>query len=239
MSRPPRRHDISRLEAFSDAVFGFALALLVVSADPPASYAELMDRMAGAAPFACCFALLVWIWYEHNSFFRRYGLHDGYTTLLNSLLLFVVLLYVYPLKFMFDSMFARLMPRLNPPEAMQLYQLANASIAYAIGFIAIFVLFALLYRHAHSKRADLQLSELEVFDAVTNIKHHLVSVGVGVLSLLVAALAPLEFAPISPMVYSLMGPAHWTLGVRSGNRRKALETELAGAEIPAAPASGF
>lgn len=25
MSRPPRRHETSRLEAFSDAVFGFAL----------------------------------------------------------------------------------------------------------------------------------------------------------------------------------------------------------------------
>jgi uncharacterized membrane protein len=74
----PRRHDISRLEAFSDAVFGFALALLVVSAEPPASYAELMDRMAGGVSFACCFALPVWIWYEHNALFRRYGLHDGY-----------------------------------------------------------------------------------------------------------------------------------------------------------------
>lgn len=37
MSKPPRGHEIPRLEAFSDAVFGFALALLVVSAEPPAS----------------------------------------------------------------------------------------------------------------------------------------------------------------------------------------------------------
>jgi uncharacterized membrane protein len=44
---PARRHEISRLEAFSDAVFGFALALLVVSSDPPASYAQLVDRMLG------------------------------------------------------------------------------------------------------------------------------------------------------------------------------------------------
>ncbi len=114
----PRRHDISRLEAFSDAVFGFALALLVVSSQPPTSYAELMDRMIGAVPFACCFALLVWIWYEHNAFFRRYGLQDGFTILLNSVLLFVVLLYVYPLKFIFDSAFARLLPRLAPPEGL-------------------------------------------------------------------------------------------------------------------------
>jgi uncharacterized membrane protein len=239
MARPPRTHEISRLEAFSDAVFGFALALLVVSADPPSSYAELMDRMAGAAAFGCCFALLVWIWFEHNALFRRYGLQDGYTTFLNSVLLFVVLLYVYPLKFMFDSMFAGIIPRLHPPERMELYQLANASIAYALGFVAIFLLFALLCRHAYSKREELQLSELEVFDAVTNIRHHLLSAGIGVLSLLVSAFAPLALAPIAPLMYSLMGPAHWIYGVRSGRRRKALEAQLAGDPIPAAPSPGF
>jgi hypothetical protein len=42
---PARRHQISRLEAFNDAVFGFALALLVVSSDPLASDAQLADRM--------------------------------------------------------------------------------------------------------------------------------------------------------------------------------------------------
>ena len=238
MSRPPRRHEISRLEAFSDAVFGFALALLVVSADPPASYAQLMDRLSGGASFACCFALLVWIWYEHNSFFRRYGLQDGYTTFLNSLLLFVVLLYVYPLKFMFDSMFVRLLPRLEPPEPMQAYQLANASIAYATGFIAIFLLFTLLYRHAFAEREALQLSRLDEFDAISNIRHHLIIAGVGALSLLVAAFAPLSFAPVAPTLYSLMGPAHWAYGVRSATRRRELAAELEGGPAPVASTPG-
>jgi uncharacterized membrane protein len=34
---PLRRHDIPRLEAFSEAVFSFALTLLVVSLDVPKS----------------------------------------------------------------------------------------------------------------------------------------------------------------------------------------------------------
>ena len=41
MGRFPRE-EITRLEAFSDAVFGFALTLLVVSLDVPRSYDELM-----------------------------------------------------------------------------------------------------------------------------------------------------------------------------------------------------
>ena len=206
-----------------------------MSADPPVSYAQLMDRIMGGVPFACCFALLVWIWYEHNSFFRRYGLQDGYTIFLNSVLLFVVLLYVYPLRFMFDSAFARFLPRLEPPEPMQLYQLANASAVYAGGFMVIFVIFVLMYRHAYAKRAELNLSELEIFDARTNIVHHLGSVSVGTVSLLVATVAPLELAPIAPMMYALMGPVHTIYGMRSGKRRRALENTLAGDAGPVTP----
>jgi predicted outer membrane lipoprotein len=228
----PRKHEISRLETFSDAVFGFALALLVVSTEPPGSYAELADRMIGGVSFACCFTLLVWMWYEHNAFFRRYGLQDGVTIVLNSTLLFVVLLYVYPLKFMFDSLFARFLPRLQPPEPMRLWELANAAAIYSAGFIVIFVLFALLYRRALSRREPLGLSELEVFDARTNIGHHLISAGVGVVSLAIASFAPLELAPIAPLAYCLMGPVHFGYGTLSGRRRRTLETELSGSPAP-------
>src|SRR5688572_5659087 len=156
--------DITRLEAFSDAVFGFALTLLVVSLEVPRSYADLMALMSGFLSFACCFALLFWIWWEHNSFFRRYGLDDGVTVLLNGCLLFTVLFYVYPLKFMFDSMFARWMPARNDPVQMQLFELANASAVYAAGFVVMMLMFVLLYSRAHAKRHELKLSELEVFD---------------------------------------------------------------------------
>ena len=229
-----RRHEISRIEAFSDVVFGFALALLAVSADPPTSYAELMHRMGGGLSFACCFALLVWIWYEHNSFFRRFGLQDTYTIFLNSVLLFVVLLYVYPLKFMFDSLFERFVPRGNVNGQLELWQLANAAAVYAAGFIAIFVLFALLYRHAIAKRDELHLDELELFDARTNVIHHLISTSIGVISLLIAVVAPLGLVPLAPVAFFLMGPGHWYHGARSGRRRRELEEQLGQEAAPVA-----
>ena len=48
--------------------------------------------------------------------FRRYGLHDGYTRFMNSLLLFVMLFYVYPLKFLFTLMIGQI----TNPEGIRL-----------------------------------------------------------------------------------------------------------------------
>src|SRR6476646_6662702 len=109
-----RRYEITRLEAFSDAVFAFALTLLVVSLEVPHTYAELMHLIRGFLPFACCFALLVWIWYAHSAFFSRYALHDRVTTVLNAVLLFVVLFYVYRLKYLFTLTFSMMLPDLRP-----------------------------------------------------------------------------------------------------------------------------
>src|SRR4029078_3921755 len=94
----PRHHEVTRLEGFSDAVFAFALTLLVVSLEAPKTLADLEKLVRGALPFGLMFAMVCWIWYEHNLFFRRYGLQDGWTVFLNCVLLFVVLFYVYPLK---------------------------------------------------------------------------------------------------------------------------------------------
>jgi uncharacterized membrane protein len=217
---PRRRHDISRLEAFSDAAFAFALTLLVVSLSVPRSYGELMQLIKGFFSFACCFALLVWIWYEHNMYFRRYGLQDALTVTLNGVLLFVVLFYVYPLKFMFDSMFAQIMPGAYPDlQRMSLGELSRASAVYGLGFVILCAMFALLYAHAYTRRAELQLDALEVFDVKAFAGHHLVSASVGLVVTLVALIAPLRFAPLAPMCFALMGPGHWLYGNYVQKRR--------------------
>lgn len=235
----PRRHDISRIEAFSDAVFAFALTLLVVSLQVPKSYGELISLMSGFPAFACCFAVLVGIWVEHNLFFRRYGLEDGYTVLLNSILLFVVMFYIYPLKFMFDSGFAHLFAWAGQGvHPMSLSELARASAIYGLGFIAVFVMFTLLYLHAYRKREALALTPLEVFNIRSYAGHHMVSTAVGVLVVLIALAAPRRYAFISPMAFALMWPAHALYGSRREKKRKTFEAQLPAEPAPeAAPIS--
>jgi hypothetical protein len=148
---------------------------------------------------------------------------------LNGVLLFVVLFYVYPLKFMFDSMFDQILPAWQPPAQrvvpMTLGQLANAATIYALGFVCMFSLFALLYRHAYARRDAIGLTPLEVFDVKMFGGHHLVSVGVGMVALLVAWLLP-AVAFVSPMCFGLMGPAHWGFGSYMERRRQAFERQV-------------
>src|SRR6476620_8211581 len=89
-----RGAEVSRLEGFSDAVFAFAVTLLVVSLEVPRTYAELRDAMRGLPAFAICFALLLYFWWEQHKFFRKFGLQDAPTVALNGAFLFVVLFYV-------------------------------------------------------------------------------------------------------------------------------------------------
>jgi uncharacterized membrane protein len=222
-----RSHDISRLEAFSDAVFAFALTLLVVALEVPKSYDELMKLMGGFLSFACCFSVLLLIWYEHNLFFRRYGMSDPYTVALNGGLLFVVMFYVYPLKFMFDSWFA-LFIRFPHKEIvpMNLTQMSSASAIYGLGFLLLFVMFALLYLHAYGKRDELGLQPLDVFDVRMYLGRHIVSAAVGLLALGIALFGPKRYGFVSPMSFALMGPAHWAYQAWADRKRKRFEAKL-------------
>src|ERR1700759_5012359 len=90
-----RGHEIHRIETFSDAVFAFAVTLLIVSLEVPQTFQELLESMRGFVAFGICFTLLLLVWHEQHIFFRRYGLDDRTTIVLNAALLFVVLFYVY------------------------------------------------------------------------------------------------------------------------------------------------
>jgi uncharacterized membrane protein len=229
-----RAHEVSRIEAFSDVVFGFALTLIVVSLEVPRTYEELAHEMRGFIGFAICFAILTWVWHEHYTFFRRYGLQDGLTLVLNAVLLFVVLFYVYPLKFMFELVTGRI-TGVGAENAQQLFTI------YGLGFAGIFLVFALMHVHAYRKREQLQLNAIEVHDTKGAIVMYAGNVAISLLSMAIAHLVERKYVGLAGWTYFLLGPIAAIIGYWRGSQRARIqETMTAAGDInapaPAAPA---
>ena len=223
--------EITRLEGFSDTVFAFAVTLLVVSLEVPRTYHELTEAMRGFPAFAVCFTLLIIIWREHYIFFRRYGLQDAGTLWLNAALLFVMLFYVYPLKFLFTLVLAPLTG--TPTEvrragggtelAIETAQIPSLFLIYGAGLMALYVLLAWMYAHAYRRRSALELTPLEMFDTRASIRSHLLAAGIGAISVVLALVLPLHLVGLAGYVYFLFGPVLAIHGSWTGKKRKRLE----------------
>ncbi|MGI4755859.1 MAG: TMEM175 family protein [Janthinobacterium lividum] len=206
----------SRLDGFSDVVFGFALTLLVVSLEVPKSFEELHHLWGAFLPFGFSFLLLMLIWYGHFIFFRRFGTHDTGTIWINGLLLFVVLFYVYPLKFLFLSAFGRA-GTLGSHRDM-----TEVVLLFAVGQAAIYFLFAALYANAYRQRLKLDLSPVECFLTRNFVVEE---AGTGCIGLLVAVLAlvlPSGSAGTACLVFLLIGIWKSLMGRRAGRRSRTM-----------------
>ena len=202
-----RGHDVKRIEAFSDAVFALAVTLLIVSLEVPKSFEELLITMKGFFAFSISFVLLMFIWYEQNVFFRRYALHDLRTIFLNGCLIFIVLFYVYPLKFLFSLLFNKAMYETDSPLQIEPRQITQLMFIYGAGYVVIYILFFCMYVHAWRKREELQLTATEKFDTKTKMWAQLILAVVGALSVIVALALPEEKSGAAGYIFFLIGPA--------------------------------
>jgi hypothetical protein len=225
-----RSHEISRIEGLSDAVFAFAVTLLVVSLEVPKTFGELAETMRGFGAFAISFALLFMIWFNHFKFFRRYGLQDNITVCLNGVLLFVVLFYVYPLKFLFSYLVnvftgghgeVRL-PNGNVEAMVEGNQMATLLLIFGLGYVAVFGVFILLHLHAYRKRSVLALNKLELFDTRNSIQESALNCGIGLLSICIAVFGG-RYSALAGPSYMLVGVVLTIHGMIMGRGRRRLE----------------
>ncbi|MCG8435099.1 MAG: DUF1211 domain-containing protein, partial [Gammaproteobacteria bacterium] len=137
-----RGHDMTRIETFTDAAFAFAVTMLVISVDEiPGTFDELLAALKGVPAFAACFAQIMLFWYAHLVWSRRFGLEDMPTVILSCLLVFVVMVYIYPLKILFSSMFAYFSSGWLPSEMeiRSIEQLSQVFVIFGTGFVALSV----------------------------------------------------------------------------------------------------
>lgn len=210
-----RGTEISRLEGFSDAVFAFAVTLLVVSLEVPRTFIELMTAMRGFAAFAICFAILAQIWFKHYRFFRRYGLQNSWAVFLNCLLLFFVLFYVYPLKFLFSGLFSSY-GRIDSEEARILF------VIYGAGYAAVFGVFVLLHLEAWRQRDALDLNPLERLKTKHSIIEQIAMVTIGLISILLALVLPPNLVGLAGWFYVVISVYYTIAGSVLGKRERLL-----------------
>lgn len=225
-----RSHEVSRIEAFSDVVFGFALTLLVVSLEVPKTFDDLLTDMRGFIPFAVCFGIFALVWWQHHNFFRRYGLDDAITATLNFVLLFVMLFYTYPLKFLFSLMFGQLAGGSSsggkPGQWIEPNQSSNLMIIYGLGYATVYLVFVLLYCNALRQREELELNRFEVFDTYTTMMESGLQTGLGAFCALLAAILPKNIAGLAGFIFFLIPVGMSMIGARRGRVRREMVTEF-------------
>ena len=207
-----RRHQPTRLEGFVDASFAFAVTLLVISVGRvPTSVPDMLQAFRGVPAFALSFWLIVRLWKAHRDWSRHYDLEDTAAITLSLILVFITLVFVYPLRFLFALLFAWLSNGYlaDPPiDVHSIDEYRQAFEVYGIVFAAIAAVFVLLYWHALRAATNLSVAEREV----TRMNRAIWCL-MGVTALASAASAAwLPFDTRSGWMFAVPGCLYWTIG---------------------------
>lgn len=215
-----RGTDMTRIETFTDAAFAFALTLLVISFDNlPSNRSEFLEALKQIPVFACCFAQIGIFWYGHHVWSRRYGLDDFPTVMLSFFLVFVTLIFVFPLRVVFSGFLYWLTMGFVPFQlggdgSDALLALRDAFLTFGLSFLFMSSGIALLYRHAWKRRELLGLDEVEKRVTRVDGVAWAVVAAFGLMGALLALVLPAKYVGYSGFTYALIGPVTALIGRR-------------------------
>lgn len=212
--------EMTRLETFIDAAFAFAVTMMVIAAERvPDDVAGLLAAFKNVPAFVASVAVLGIFWRGHWLWSRRYGLEDGVSILISWALLVTILIYIYPLKAIFSSMFYLLSGgQLGHALGVRTEAQARAIFAfYAIGFIAVGAQILLLYFRAWKLRGPLRLNEHEQNLTRAELTGWSIPLAVGTVALVLALTLPIHSIAWSGWAYfslAILAPLHRLLNRR-------------------------
>ena len=193
MTHVPRGRQTTRLETFVDAAFAFALTMLVISVDSiPGSMHELLQAFGRIPAFAASFAIIVMFWHGHYRWSRRYGVEDTGSVVLSLLLVFLVLVYLYPLRLMMAGAFNSVSGGWLPTEIeiTRFDDLRLLVIVYGVAFALLSGVLLALYARVQRLAVDPPLSAEDRAIAGVEVQAWGVLAGLGAASATLAAIAP-------------------------------------------------
>ncbi len=202
-----RGMEMTRLETFIDAAFAFAISMLVIAPQQiPDNIEALLGAFKNVPAFVASIVVLGIFWRGHWLWSRRYGLEDGVSIFISWALLVTVLIYIYPLKAIFGSMWFLLSHgQVGQRLGLRTDAEARAIFAiFAIGFTALALEIVLLNLRAWQLRDPLRLDAREKFITRSEILGWSVPVAVGLVSLVLALTLPINQIAWSGWVYFSM-----------------------------------
>lgn len=244
-----RGEEVSRIEAFVDASFAFAMTLLVIFYnDLPYTVAELRQALLRVPTFVVCFVLLGMFWLAHNRWSRRFGLENAYTTTLSLALVLVVLVFVYPLRMVISAFLGSITVGALPSElgidpGNVAADMQTAFIVYSTGVGVLSLILWLLNRHAQAEADALMLDPRErlLLSGETNmhwIQMLLAAASIACSLVLLAVASPNSFLNSLPMwifaLSSFILPMHWS---RVSRRLRVMDAKSVDAHAEAKPAA--
>lgn len=200
--------EMTRIEVFVDAAFAFALTMLVISFDAiPTNYTELLEAIKGIPAFVVAVWQLVWIWYTHNKWSRRYGLDDAWTVVLSTALLIVVLVFIYPMRILAEGLFTWLTDGYlySSFQLRSWDELAGVFVFLGVGWVVLCSVYVSMYRYAARLHEPLRLNDSELFETRTLSLLWAGAALIGVLAIAVALITKDRWVPFAGFTYLLLG----------------------------------
>jgi uncharacterized membrane protein len=188
-----RQRQTTRLETFVDAAFAFALTMLVISVDViPDSMDELVDALKRIPAFAASFAIVVNFWHGHYRWSRRFGVEDAGSVVLSLLLVFVVLVFLYPLRLMMSGALSSMSGGWLPSEIeiTSVDELRLLAVVYGVAFALLSGALVALNARVRRMQVDPPLSAEDRAVAGVEAQAWGVLAGLGAVSTILALLMP-------------------------------------------------
>ena len=223
-----RGEAMTRIEVFSDAAFAFAVTMLVISLSSiPQNYGELIVAIKGVPAFAASFSIIMTFWVSHRRWSQRFGLDDEISTFLTLALVFIILVYVYPLKLMMSILFFSISGGWFPSdfELSRTTEVAGLVVLYGAGFCLVASIQLGLYCRVASQAKELCLSRLERLLVKEEQWVWSVLATAGLLSAVIAWIFINSWGYLAGLVYSLIPIAIPLLTFRLRKERRAVQAE--------------
>jgi hypothetical protein len=178
--------------------------LVIAGQQIPDHITQLLAAFRNVPTFICSIAVLGIFWRGHWLWSRRYGLEDGASIVISWALIITVLIYVYPLKAIFGSMWYYVSEgRIGQVLGLGTTETQARAIfaIYAIGIVIIALEILLLHLRAWQLREPLQLNAREKLMTRAELTGWSIPVMVGLLSLVLALVLPVDTLPWCGWLY--------------------------------------